>query len=171
MGKHFDIAHFLLSEMCEAMETPNHALPYAPHIFRLLRHLKLDLTNVETNCCLRKYTLQLPKLNSELLAALAELRHQQPEVTEVRHQQPVPNSCQPQQTINPDSIVASIAQFSKMAEGLHEIVVKGFGTMEKRLDTVEVLFSGLSSEVSEIKAYMSDPCHVLNCYKQKNGTN
>ncbi|CAM0958059.1 unnamed protein product [Alopecurus aequalis] len=186
-GNHFDIAHFLLSEMCEAIETPNHALPYAPHIFCLLRHLKLDLTNIETNCYLKKYTLQLPKLNSELLAALAEVRHQQPEVTEVLHQQPevtevlhqqpevtevphqqlVLNSCQPQQTVNPDLIVASIAQLSKMAEGLHEIVVKGLGTMEKRLDTMEDLFSDLSSEVSEIKAYMSDPCHVLSCYKQK----
>lgn len=162
-GKQFDIAHFLLSEMCEAIDTVNHALPYAPLIFCLLRHLKCDLTNIDTKCCLKKYTLHLASLNREQRTASAE--H---EVIEVQQQQqPMSSSHQPPQPVNPDSTVASNAQLSKLIEGLHEKVVKGFEAIEKRLYTMEVLFSVLSSEVSEMKACMLDPCHVLNGNKQK----
>ncbi|KAM3406729.1 hypothetical protein ACQJBY_000667 [Aegilops geniculata] len=166
-GKQFDIAHFLLSEMCEAIDTVNHALPYAPLIFCLLRHLKCDLTNIDTKCCLKKYSLHLASLNREQRAASAE--H---EVIEVQHQQPMSYSHQPPQPVNPepvnpDSTVASNAQLSKLIEGLHEKVVKGFEAIEKRLYTMEVLFSVLSSEVSEMKACMLDPCHALNGDKQK----
>jgi hypothetical protein len=36
--KHFDVAHFLLREMCIAIETPDHGLPYGHYIFCFLRH-------------------------------------------------------------------------------------------------------------------------------------
>lgn len=59
--KHFDIGHFLLSEMCAVIEAPLYELPYAPHIICLLRHLKLIPEDSDLPFGLKKYSPQLPK--------------------------------------------------------------------------------------------------------------
>jgi hypothetical protein len=60
--------------MCAVIETPTYKLPYAPHIIRLLRHLKLIPMDSNLPLFLKKYSPQLPKLNAQTQAVVA--RHE-----------------------------------------------------------------------------------------------
>ncbi|XBI32737.1 hypothetical protein VPH35_056147 [Triticum aestivum] len=68
----FDIANFLLSEMCIIIEDPNHKLPYGPYIFSLLRHLKIiNDESIGETCSLRAYNpLAMKKSKKSVIVQL-----------------------------------------------------------------------------------------------------
>ncbi|KAM0913853.1 hypothetical protein ACQ4PT_011881 [Festuca glaucescens] len=155
--RNFDIANFFFREMSEVIETPNHPLPYALHIFCLLRHMKLITKDMQLNCSLKIYSPQLPRPNFQPIALTED------EVREMGYpmiEQPGTYSHQPQQTVTLASVATNMVRLSNVMENLQKKVSAEFESMKAHI-------SYLSSEVSEIKSHIKDPHHVLNYYKRK----